>query len=136
MRILLTLVHLLLEFLGLLVVCKRKPCHGSIDLEAVEEDSILIVLESIIYLLIPYYASIARLDYINLISGERQDFEPTDKSTSFIQYVFPTKSLARTAAPCRPVKTHLCRLGYATYSFATPAAWILLDCFGTVRFTV
>lgn len=36
---------------------------------------------------------------------------PTDTSTSFIQNVFPTRSFASTAAPCKPVYVHLWRFG-------------------------
>lgn len=60
----------------------------------------------------------------------------TEISTIFNQYVFPTRSLESTTAPCNPVYVHLDRLGYATKSFATATAWILLVCLGTNRLTV
>lgn len=60
----------------------------------------------------------------------------TDMSTSFKKYVFPTRSLASTTAPCNPVYVHFVLLGCATYRRATATAWILLFCLGTKRLTV
>ena len=50
--------------------------------------------------------------------------------------MFPTRSLASTIAPWRPVYVHFDLLGNATYSLATATAWILFVCLGTVRLTV
>ena len=50
--------------------------------------------------------------------------------------MFPTRSFARTAAPCKPVYVHLDRFGYAIYRRATATAWILLEAVGTFRLTV
>lgn len=57
-------------------------------------------------------------------------------STILSQYVFPTRSLESTTAPCNPVYVHFDLFGYATYSRATATAWILLLCLGTKRLTV
>ena len=35
-------------------------------------------------------------------------------STILIQYVLPTRSFAKTTAPCKPVYVHFERFGYAT----------------------
>lgn len=57
-------------------------------------------------------------------------------STILSQNVLPTRSLASTIAPCRPVYVHLDLFGYATYRRATATAWILLLDLGTMRLTV
>jgi len=59
--ILLALVNLLLELLGLLVVCKRQSCHALLELKGVEKDAILVVTEAIIYFLIPNNSTVVGL---------------------------------------------------------------------------
>lgn len=60
-RVLLSLVHLLLEFLRFLVIRKAEASHTVLKLETVEEDTILVVLECVVDLLIPYYPPISGL---------------------------------------------------------------------------
>jgi hypothetical protein len=52
-RILLPLVHLLLELLRFLLVCKTQPKHALLALEAEEEDAVLVVLEGVVEFLVP-----------------------------------------------------------------------------------
>lgn len=58
--ILFSLVHLLLELLGLLLVHKRQSSQALLDLERVEEGSVLVVCPRFKDLLIPYYSSAGR----------------------------------------------------------------------------
>ena len=53
MRILLPLVHLLLELLRLLLVREAQPEHTLLALEAEEEDAVLVVGEGVVDLLVP-----------------------------------------------------------------------------------
>ena len=62
MRILLPLVHLLLELLRFLLVRKTQPEHALLALEAEEEDAVLVVLEGVVDFLVPYHAAIGRGD--------------------------------------------------------------------------
>ena len=52
-RILLALIHLLLELLRLLLICKAQPKHALLTLEAEEKDAILVELEGVVDFLIP-----------------------------------------------------------------------------------
>lgn len=59
--ILLPVVHLLPEGLCLLLICKRQAYQTLLDLEGVEEGSVLVVLEGIVDLLVPDHPAIGRL---------------------------------------------------------------------------
>ena len=63
-RILFSIVYLLLELLGLLLVYERKTSQTVLEFKRVEEGPILIVVERIIDLLIPYHAAIETLTVI------------------------------------------------------------------------
>lgn len=63
-----------------------------------EEDAVLVVLEGIVYLLVPDDPPIGRLGLISLVPLPTLT-ALTETSTSLIQNVFPTKSFASTAAP-------------------------------------
>jgi hypothetical protein len=69
--ILLSLVHLLLERFGLLLVDKGQTgkTFWILQFKGMEESSVLIILESIIYLLIPEHASAGR-GYVNQFNPE------------------------------------------------------------------
>lgn len=60
MRILLPLIHLLLELLRLFLIREAQAKHTFLALEAVEECAVLVVGECIIYLLIPDDAAVGR----------------------------------------------------------------------------
>jgi hypothetical protein len=60
-RILLSVVDLFYEGLGFLLIYEGQGSHAVFKLEGVEEDTVLIILESIVDLLIPYYSSICWL---------------------------------------------------------------------------
>lgn len=51
--IFLSIVHLLLEFLGFLLIYKGKSSEAVFELKGVEEGSVLIVVERVIDLLVP-----------------------------------------------------------------------------------
>jgi len=57
--ILLPFIHLLLELLGLLLIHEAQGSHALLQLKRVEECAILVVLESIVDLLVPYYTAIS-----------------------------------------------------------------------------
>ena len=61
-RILLPLVHLLLKLFRLLLIRKAQPEHAFFTLEAEEEDTILVVLEGIVDLLVPDHTAVGRSD--------------------------------------------------------------------------
>jgi len=69
-RVLLPLVHLLLELPRLLLVHETQPEQALLPLEAVEERSILVVLEGIVDLLIPQHAAKCRRN-IDKLEPER-----------------------------------------------------------------
>lgn len=54
---LLALTHLLEEFLGLLFVGKGEPGHAIVDLEAVEEDTVLFIRPLLVDFIVPYDSS-------------------------------------------------------------------------------
>jgi hypothetical protein len=56
--ILLPIVDLLLESLGLLLVCKRQSCEAVLEFEGMKECPVLVVLEVFVDLLIPDDASV------------------------------------------------------------------------------
>lgn len=58
MRVLLSLIHLLLELLGLLVVGEGEASQASFQFEGVEEDAVLVVGKALEYLLIPDHAAV------------------------------------------------------------------------------
>lgn len=58
--ILLALINLLLELLRFFFVCKTQTCHAVLQFEAVEEGSVLVVLERVVDLLIPEDAAVGR----------------------------------------------------------------------------
>lgn len=58
---LLPLVHFLLELFRLLFVHKREARHALLQFEGVKEGTVLIVVEGIVDLLIPYHTSIGGL---------------------------------------------------------------------------
>ena len=60
-RVLLSIVHLLLELLRLLLVHERQANQAVLDLEGMEESSVLIVIPILKYFLIPYHTSCGRL---------------------------------------------------------------------------
>lgn len=103
--ILLPFIHLLLESFRLFLVGEGQASHAVFKLEGVEEGSVLVVLEGIIDLLVPDYTAVRRLQHVSEVLGFHRETH-TDMSTSLIQSVLPTKSLARTAAPCSPVYVH------------------------------
>lgn len=59
--ILLSLVHLLLERFGLLLINKAQSRQTTLKLKGVEECTVLIVVPSVVDLLVPYDASVAGL---------------------------------------------------------------------------
>jgi hypothetical protein len=61
-RVLLPLVHLLLEGARLLLVDKRQAGHALLELEGMEEGAVLVVLERVVDLLVPDHPSIRRGD--------------------------------------------------------------------------
>lgn len=73
-RILLPLIHLLLELLRLLLVGERQAGETLLELESVEECAVLVVLEGIVDLLIPYDAAIQGRD-VNQFDPERVSHE-------------------------------------------------------------
>lgn len=109
-RVLLAVVQLLLECLGLFLVGERQASEAFFKLEGVEEDAVLVVGKGIVYLLVPDDAAIGRLHPISNASTRGMHIL-TDMSTSLIQKVLPTRSFARTAAPCSPVYVQLCLSG-------------------------
>ena len=110
MSVLLAVIHLLLECLRLLLVCKRESRQTFFELETMEEDAILIVYEGIVYLLVPDDATVGRLQPVSI--GRASCWRIlTEMSTSLIQKVLPTRSFASTAAPCSPVYVQLCLSG-------------------------
>jgi len=111
MRILLPLVHLLLELLGLLFVHERQTSHTLLQLEAVKECAILVILKRIVDLLVPDNSTIGRLRLSAMYTLIGAPLQLTETSTNLSQNVFPTRSFASTTAPCRPVYVHRCRLG-------------------------
>lgn len=60
--ILFTVVHLLLELLGLLLVGKRQPRKAVLKLESVEEDTVLVVVPRVVNFLIPDHTAVSGLD--------------------------------------------------------------------------
>jgi hypothetical protein len=55
--VLLSLVHLLLELLRLLLADKREPREALFELEGMKKSAVLVVIEWIVYFLVPYHAS-------------------------------------------------------------------------------
>lgn len=104
-RILLPVVHLLQKLPRLLLVCKGQASQAVLELKGVEEGPVLVVGKSVVYFLVPYYPSASGLSPISSQDWARSQGTDgrTDISTSFIQKVLPTRSLASTAAPCKPV---------------------------------
>lgn len=64
-RILLPIIHLLLEFLGLLLVYERETSKTLLKFEGMEKDSVLVVVEWIINLLVPYHTTVAALAIVS-----------------------------------------------------------------------
>ena len=62
MRILLPLIHLLLKLLRLLLIRETQPKQTLLSLKGKEKRSVLIILESIVYLLVPNYAAVGGCD--------------------------------------------------------------------------
>lgn len=56
--VLLTLVDLLLELLRLFFIRETQPSHAVLQLEAVEKRPVLVVLERVVYLLVPNDAAV------------------------------------------------------------------------------
>ena len=112
-RVLLAVVHLLLERLGLFLVRKGQPGLAFFQLKRVEEDAVLVVREGVVDLLVPDDAAVGGLQVSAdaCACEDRGIQELTDMSTSLIQKVLPTKSFASTAAPCRPVYVQLFLFG-------------------------
>ena len=101
-----TLIHFLLEGLGLFFIRKGQSCQTILKLKCMEECPILVVRERIVDFLIPDDATIRRLGDNELLEFQLPLIfmvALTDTSTSLIQNVFPIRSFARTAAPWRPV---------------------------------
>lgn len=115
--ILLALIDLFLELLCFFLVCKGQAGHAFFQLKGVEEGPVLVVLEGVVDLLVPDDTAIGGLGLGRDVVSEGVDWvqdvliEHTDTSTSLIQNVFPTKSLASTTAPCRPVYVQWFRSG-------------------------
>ena len=59
--ILLAFVHLLLELLGFLLICKRQTGKTILELEGVEEGTVLVILEGVVDFLVPDDAAIRGL---------------------------------------------------------------------------
>ena len=59
--IFLSVIHLLLELLRLLLIHKRQTSETLLKLERMEKGAVLIVGECVVYLLIPYDASVGWL---------------------------------------------------------------------------
>ena len=70
MRILLPLVHLLLELLGLFLVHKRQTSHALLQLETVKEGPVLVVGEGVVDLLIPEDSSVR---WLSLSANDAND---------------------------------------------------------------
>lgn len=102
MGVLLSVVHLLLEGFGFLFIDKTKASQAIFEFEGMEENSILVIRESVVDLLVPEYTAVGGLYPVSYRLTPMPKIL-TEISTSLIQNVFPTKSLARTAAPCSPV---------------------------------
>lgn len=104
-RILLSFVHFLLELLGFFLVDEGETGEAVFELKGVEEGAVLVVREGCVDLLVPDDTSVGRLpqDMSQFRHVASIPLRPTDTSTILIQKVLPTKSLASTAAPCRPV---------------------------------
>ena len=65
-----------------------------------KESPVLVVVERVVNLLIPYYAAIGALAVIQYRTHtEQEGGHHTEISTSLTQKVFPTRSSASTAAP-------------------------------------
>lgn len=111
MGILFAIVNLFLESLCLFLVCKRQPCKTLLEFKGVEKDSVLVVGECVVYLLVPDDTSTSRL--LSLVQDNILVIyqAPTEMSTIFSQKVLPTRSLASTTAPCKPVYVHRCLSG-------------------------
>ena len=62
-RILLAVVHLLLERLRFFLVAERQPRQTFLELKGVEEDAVLVVREGVVDLLVPYHTAAGRLKY-------------------------------------------------------------------------
>ena len=109
--ILFTVVELLLERPGFLLVGKRQTSQTILEFKGMEEYTVLVVREGVVDLLIPYYTSGLRLPVSVCDFSWRDLLERTDMSTILSQKVFPTRSLASTTAPCSPVYVHRCLSG-------------------------
>lgn len=59
--ILLSFVHLLLELLGFLLICERQAGQTVLELEGVEEGTVLVVLEGVVDFLVPDDAAVRGL---------------------------------------------------------------------------
>lgn len=101
--ILLSVIHLFLECFGFFFIHKRKSCQTIFQFKRMKERPVLVVIEWLINLLVPDNAAIGTLLPVSVRFMAQTDLGRTDTSTSFIQYVFPTRSFANTAAPCKPV---------------------------------
>ena len=96
--ILFTIIHLLFECLGLFLIAERQGCQTILKLEGVEENTVLVVGEGIVYFLVPYHTAIRWLYPVSLTPFSAFALL-TETSTSLIQNVLPTRSFASTAAP-------------------------------------
>lgn len=84
--ILFAVVHLLLEFLCLLLVHKGEPCKAICKLERMEERPVLIVVEWVVYFLVPNDSTIGTLRNVNgLVHPNSIHAILTDTSTILIQ---------------------------------------------------
>jgi hypothetical protein len=63
--ILFTVVHLFEESSGLLLVREAQPGQTFFGFESVKESSVLVVRPCVVYFLIPYHASVRRLQKVS-----------------------------------------------------------------------
>lgn len=123
-RVLLAVLHLFEKEGSLLLVDKGEAGETILNFKAVEKGSVLVISPGVKDLLIPENPSVRRL-FCRIVSQgglgvvssdkvpatERAEEEEgvgegkwrTEMSTSFSQYVLPTRSFASTTAPCNPV---------------------------------
>ena len=112
-RIFFSVIHFLLEFLGLLLIGERKPCKAFFKLKRVKECSVLVVIEGVVDLLIPQYSSICTLGKVSggrLLIRTRShrdiyELDPKCIAHKIVrQYCSPLETCV---CPCLPV-----RMGY------------------------
>ena len=95
-------IHLLLECSRFFLIHEGQPRETVLELERMEERAVLVVVKWVVDFLVPDYSAIGRLYGLNIVNITWPSLL-TDTSTNLIHSVFPIRSFANTAAPCRPV---------------------------------